>query len=405
MLRPKHAAWALSLILLSGCTSAGTGTTAIPAPVSTTSPPPSTTAAVSATWVRTFTGPRYGAFFDFTLTPEGNVLVVGATNHLHQPPYSGDALLVELNLTGDTLWERTWGGDGYEQAIAVAPAPDGGYYIFGETDSYGAGDRDFFLLAIDGDGAERWHRTYGGEGREWPYGMLTLSNHDLLIHGFSEHPGGSDRDPYALRVRPDGEVVWESAGYSADEEIAIDALETPEGALVLAVVAGEDGELVRLDADGNLLWVRRYELPGWQYFSQIAPADSEGFILSGFSMTQGPPQQADTWLARANATGELEWETTFGDPAFDDYATSLIRLRDGTYLIGAIADGILLTCVDGDGEIRWRRSPIGESVHGAMALVELDQGGYLVAGLIQLVPGRSYDAILLRTDPSGALAE
>jgi len=366
---------------------------------------PTTTRGVATTWVRTFTGPHYGAFLDFTLTPEGNVLAVGATNHLHQPPYSGDALLVELSLTGDTLWERTWGGDGYEQAFAAAPAPDGGYYILGETDSYGAGDRDFFLLAIDGDGAERWHRTYGGEGREWPYGMLTLSNHDLLIHGFSEHPGGGDRDPYALRVRPDGEVVWEFIGHGADEEIAIDALETPEGALVLAVVAGEDGELVGLDADGNLLWVRRYELPGWQYASQVAPAGDGEFLLAGFSMSAGPTQQADTWLARANATGELEWETTFGDPAFDDYATSLIGLRDGTYLIGAIADGILLTCVDGDGEIRWRRSPVGESVHGVMALAELDQGGYLVAGLIQLVPGRSYDAILMRTASSGALAE
>jgi hypothetical protein len=40
-----------------------------------------------------------------------------------------------------------------------------------------------------------------------------------------------------------------------------------------------------------------------------------------------------------------------------------------------------------------------------MALVELEQGGYLVAGLIQRVNGRSYDAILVRTDAQGRLAE
>jgi len=47
-------------------------------------------------------------------------------------------------------------------------------------------------------------------------------------------------------------------------------------------------------------------------------------------MSSKAPQQADTWLARASSTGELEWETSFGDPAFDDYANSMIRLSDGT---------------------------------------------------------------------------
>jgi Tol biopolymer transport system component len=48
----------------------------------------------TSTWIRTFEGPGYGAFFDAILTEDGNVLAVGATNHLHVPPYSGDALLV-----------------------------------------------------------------------------------------------------------------------------------------------------------------------------------------------------------------------------------------------------------------------------------------------------------------------
>ena len=95
-------------------------------------------------WFRTFEGSDYGAFFDIILTEDGNILAVGTTNHLHVPPYSGDALLMKLTLEGDQLWEWTWGGDGYEQAWSVTPADDGGYYVFGETDSYGAGDRDFF---------------------------------------------------------------------------------------------------------------------------------------------------------------------------------------------------------------------------------------------------------------------
>jgi len=356
----------------------------------------------SNTWIRTFAGPDYGAFFDIALTPDGNILAVGTTNHLHVPPYSGDALFMKLTLEGDVLWEQTWGGDGYEQAMSVGLAEDGGYYIFGETDSHGAGDRDFFLLKLTEHGTEDWFRTFGTVRREWPYGMRRLSNGDLLIYGFTEPLVGSGRNQYAIRVRPDGDVIWEYVGESIGEELVLDALETAEGDLVLAVAAEEDGKLVELDADGNVQWTNRYELAGWQFASQIAQADNGGFLLAGFSMSNGSPRQADTWLARCSSTGELEWETSFGDPAYDDYANSLIRLNDGTYLIGAIGNGILLSRVDEDGNVLWRRSLVGQTVYGAMALIELEEGGYLVAGLIQLINGRSYDAILLRTDAEGA---
>jgi hypothetical protein len=101
----------------------------------------------------------------------------------------------------------------------------------------------------------------------------------------------------------------------------------------------------------------------------------------------------------------MVWETSFGEPAYDDYATSMIRLNDGTYLLGAIANGMQLSHIDAAGNLLWRRSLLGQTVHGAMALTELEGGDYLVAGLIQLTNGRSYDAILLRTDSGGQVEE
>jgi hypothetical protein len=355
-------------------------------------------ASSSPTWVRVLEGPNYGAFFDTALTQDGNVLAVGATNHLHMPPYSGDVLLMEFNLDGDVLWERTWGAGGYEQAFSVAPAGDGGYYVFGETDSYGAGDRDFLLLKITADGTEDWAQTYGGAYREWPYGMLQLSNGDLLLYGFTEASPG-ERDQYAVRVDPAGDAIWEYTVESPEEELVADALEMEQGDLVLTVIVERDGELAELDADGNVQWQHRYELDGWQFASQIARTDDDGFLLAGFSMDSS--QQADTWLARCSSAGELERETSFGNPSFDDYASSLIRLNDGTYMLGILGNGMALKRIDDNGNILWKRSLVGQSVYGASALIELESGGFLVAGFVQIVPGRSYDAVILRTDAKG----
>jgi len=357
------------------------------------------------TWIRAFEGPDYGALFGIVLTHDGNILAVGTTNYLHVPPYSGDALFMKLTLEGDVLWERTWGGEGYEQAWSVTPAGDGGYYICGETDSHGAGGRDFFLVKITEHGTDDWFRTYGRARREWPYGMLRLSNGDLLIYGFTEPLVGSGRDQYAVRVEPDGDVIWEYVGESPEDELVMDALETKGGDLVFAVAMGEDGKLVKLDADGNVHWTNRYELAGWQFASQIAETDNGGFLLAGFSMSDGSRRQADTWLAHCTSTGELEWETSFGDSTQDDYAQSLILLKDGTYLIGGLGNGMQLSRIDENGNLLWRRSLVGRTVYAAESLIELEDRGYIVAGLIQLINGRSYDAILLRTDAEGRVGE
>jgi hypothetical protein len=84
----------------------------------------------------------------------------------------------------------------------------------------------------------------------------------------------------------------------------------------------------------------------------------------------------------------------------------MICLRDETYLIGAIASSVLLSCVDKDGNVLWMQSLLERQiVYGGMALIELEGRGFFVAGLIQITNGRSYDAFLLRTDAEGRVGE
>ena len=355
----------------------------------------------SGPWLRILEGPSYGALFDAVLTDDRHAIAVGATNHVHMPPYSGDALILMVDVVdGATVWERTWGGDGYEQAWGVDPAPGGGYYVFGETDSRGAGDRDFFLLKVSADGDEVWSRTYGTRAREWPFGMLPLANGDLLLFGRTVPEGGSE-DAYALRVDPDGRVVWEYTEHTTDDVLILDALETAAGQLVLCTAVARDGALTALAADGHEIWTRRYELEGWQFASSIAAA-ADGYLLAGFSMTEdGSRRQADVWLAKASASGDLEWHTSFGEAEDDDYAQSLYRVSDGAYLIGGLGRGMPLWKIDASGAVLWERRLDDSSVYAATSAIELPDGGFLVTGLKSIVNGRSYDAALARSDAQG----
>jgi hypothetical protein len=84
---------------------------------------------------------------------------------------------------------------------------------------------------------------------------------------------------------------------------------------------------------------------------------------------------------------------------------SPVHLEVGTYLIGGFGNGMPLSRVDEPRNILWRRFLFGETVYDAEAIIELEDGGYLIAGFVQITNGRSYDAILLRKDKHGQVGE
>ena len=353
------------------------------------------------TWLETFENSAgRGALFDVMRTPDDCILAVGATNHIHTPTTQGDVLLIKVALDGTLVWERTWGGDAFEQARAVSPAGEGGAYVFGETASYGGGNRDFFILRISAEGEEVWMKTYGSPQREMPFGMLPLENGDLFIYG--ETISGRE-ELYGIRIDSDGEIIWEYQLGDSDNQFITGAVEAPNGDLALSIAIGQDGGLVRLDSEGNVLWSQRYESNGWIFPMGALSTEDDGYLLAGFY--QGPRSngRSDVWLARCSSEGVLQWETSFGNLTSNDYAVRLIRLADGSALIGGYGSGLPLWCVDNDGNLLWESHPAPPALHGTFGLLELAEGGFIVSGF--RTSGRLDNALILRTNEQGQIAE
>jgi hypothetical protein len=77
----------------------------------------------------------------------GALLIAGGQG----PPIGeGDVAVWRLDTeTGDVIWERTFGGDGFDYAHGLAVYGET-IYVAGETESTGAGDSDAFLVSGDG---------------------------------------------------------------------------------------------------------------------------------------------------------------------------------------------------------------------------------------------------------------
>jgi len=78
-----------------------------------------------------------------------------------------DRWLIKTDSEGIVQWDRTYGGENDDGGGIILETEDGGYLIFGPTKSFGDGTpeaQDGWLLKVDSEGDSLWSKTYSGEG-------------------------------------------------------------------------------------------------------------------------------------------------------------------------------------------------------------------------------------------------
>ena len=78
-----------------------------------------------------------------------------------------DIEVTKKDSEGNILWQKTYGGTSYDRASQLLPTEDGGCLVLGSTSSFGAGNYDVLLLNINGSGELVWQKTYGGFFNEY----------------------------------------------------------------------------------------------------------------------------------------------------------------------------------------------------------------------------------------------
>jgi hypothetical protein len=155
-------------------------------------------------WTRTLDRSGMDAATSVALAPDGGVLVAASTDG------GGfgreDIWLIRLTGAGASDWTRTLGGPSADTPWSLAALPDGGVVVAASTQSQGAGSADAWLLNLDGDGAVRWQRTYGGELWDWPGQVGVRPDGGLLMAGYTTSLGAGYEDVWVLRLDAQGRL-------------------------------------------------------------------------------------------------------------------------------------------------------------------------------------------------------
>ncbi|MCK4233327.1 hypothetical protein KAX75_02795 [candidate division WOR-3 bacterium] len=288
-------------------------------------------------WTKMYGGSNYDAGYSVQQTTDGGYIIAGMTSSFGVD--SGDVYLIKTNSFGDTLWTKTYGGVNFDCGYSVQQTSDGGYIIAGRTGSFGAGNDDVYLIKTDTNGDTLWTKTYGGQGRDIGYSVQQTSDGGYIVAGYTESFGPGYCNVYLLKTDSLGSLTWSNFYGGQGTDYARSVCETSDGKYV--VVGTKSGSssyevyLIKTYSNGDTVWTKTYGDIRTDYGYSVQETVDGGYIIAGMSYVYGSNTQHDVYLVRTDKNGDTLWTETYGEEGWQE-AHSVRETSDGGYIAAGI---------------------------------------------------------------------
>ena len=314
----------------------------------------------------------------------------------------------------DTLWTNTFGGNGQESGNSVQETTDGGYIIVGNTESYGAGRSDIWLIKTDSSGDTLWTKTFGGVNIELGQSVQQTKDGGYIIVGNTESYGAGRSDIWLIKTDSTGETLWTKTFGGSKRESGLSVQQTTDGGYIITGDTESFGTgwpsrmsdvwLIKTDSSGDTLWTKIYRGEYHSRGKSVQQTSDGGYIVvgykwSGFKFSGGTIWSDDFWLIKTDYKGDTLWTKTFGEHNHER-AYSVRQTTDGGYIIvGTIwpkfdeFDEVWLIKTDNNGDILWTKTFGAHGFRGSHSVCQTTDGGYILTGYTRT--GMGYQDVMI----------
>ena len=353
------------------------------------------------------------------------------------------ALLFSFELPAQTVpaiqWDKTYGGNGFENLISLKQTLNGGYVIGGISDSGISGDKsqvsrgnlDYWIINLDGNGNKIWDKTFGGSEEDILYSLQQTSDGGFILGGGSKSGISGDKsesnrgtiftyDVWIIKIDASGNKLWDKT-YGGSSDDGIVALhQTSDGGYILGCQSDSplDGDktqasngwadfwIVKLDSNGNKVWDKTIGGNGNDILWSLQQTTDGGYIVAGESesdlsgdKSENKKGYSDFWLVKLDANGNKIWDKTIGGN-LEDMLPFVSQTADGGFIVAGTSrsdisgdksepnkgtlsfatDDFWVLKTDANGNVLWDRTIGGNNNDIVYSVHQTADGGYLLGG-------------------------
>jgi len=153
-----------------------------------------------------FGGSEQDVLTGICLDPKGGYAATGSTKS--SGAGNSDIYFVKLNANGDVnvSSQKTFGGVSIDDGATIQSTSDDGFFIVGNTFSFGLGGQEIYVIRLDNNGNEVFTKTIGGFELDYAMDFVVTSDRGLLIVGGTESYGAGQLDLFIIKTDAKGRV-------------------------------------------------------------------------------------------------------------------------------------------------------------------------------------------------------
>ena len=355
-------------------------------------------------WTKTFGGIASDEGKSVQQTIDGGYIIVGYTSSYGAG--NSDILLIKTDSLGNQQWSQTFGGINYEYAESVQECLDGGFIIAGQTNSYGAGEYDVWLIKTDENGNQQWSQTYGGSGSDGAKSVQQTTDGGFILCGYAN---SYDYDPdfWLIKTDENGIEIWNNTfgGTGSGWGVAESVQQTADGGYVIAGTKNNTVWLIKTDTIGIEQWNQYYGNNDTDRAYSVHQTTDEGYILTGYSQSSYGSGGTELLLIKTDENGIEEFLITFGGSG-NEFGFSVQQTIDTGFMIagstssyGSGDSDSWFIKTDCNGFEEWSQTLGGSYEDEAFSVKQTTDSGYIITGQTKSYGAGGNDVWLLKIAP------
>lgn len=212
-------------------------------------------------WRRYFGGSNNDRSYDAIETSDGSLIMIGSSESndfdITNPNGSYDFWAVNVDLQGNMVWQKNFGGSSIDIGYSVTNAINGNFIMAGDTRSSDGdvtdfkGNTDFWVVNFDNSGNKIWQSTYGGSDFESARDIIALQNGNYLVCGSSKSQdvdvsgNFGQNDIWSIVIDDDGNLVSEVNIGGSSLDFAQSAVQLQNGKVIVVGSSESSDNLIQ----------------------------------------------------------------------------------------------------------------------------------------------------------------